>query len=188
MTERNKKCFSYRVQKSVLYTQGWCTGKTQRDGMVGEGGGSEGKSEWGTQITPWLIHVNVWQKPLQCCKVISLQLIKINEKKNVSPFSAAHSWVRQWWQMESDGKWFHSFYLNLSRPRPKCYVQRRTVCGRHPRVSSGIRPRACGFFSWFHYMGNVFPWQDTQLTKPKFPLLLKKKKKTTQFSQKYWEN
>ena len=29
----------------------------------------------------WLIHANVWQKPLQYCKVISLQLIKINEKK-----------------------------------------------------------------------------------------------------------
>ena len=27
-------------------------------------------------------HVNVWQKPLQYCQVISLQLIKINEKKN----------------------------------------------------------------------------------------------------------
>ena len=26
-------------------------------------------------------HVNVWQKPLQYCKAISLQLIKINEKK-----------------------------------------------------------------------------------------------------------
>ena len=36
-------------------------------------------------ITYWqksLGHVNVWQKPLQYCKVISLQLIKINEKKN----------------------------------------------------------------------------------------------------------
>ena len=30
---------------------------------------------------PWLIHVNVRQKPPQYCKVISLQLIKINEKK-----------------------------------------------------------------------------------------------------------
>ena len=29
----------------------------------------------------WLIHVNVWQKPLQYCKVISLQLIKINGEK-----------------------------------------------------------------------------------------------------------
>ena len=27
------------------------------------------------------LHVNVWQNPLQCCEVISLQLIKINEKK-----------------------------------------------------------------------------------------------------------
>ena len=39
------------------------------------GGGS------GTHVNPWLIHVNVWEKPLQYCKVISLQLIKINEKK-----------------------------------------------------------------------------------------------------------
>ena len=36
---------------------------------------------WGTHVNPWLIHVNVRQKPLQYCKVISLQLIKINEKK-----------------------------------------------------------------------------------------------------------
>ena len=51
--------------------QDWCTGMTQRDGMgmeVGEGSG------WGTHVHPWLIHVNVWQKPLQYCKVISLQL------------------------------------------------------------------------------------------------------------------
>ena len=38
-------------------------------------------SGWGTHVNPWLIHVNVWQKPLQYCKVMSLQLIKINEKK-----------------------------------------------------------------------------------------------------------
>ena len=31
-------------------------------------------SEWGTHVHPWLIHVSVWQKPLQYCKVISLQL------------------------------------------------------------------------------------------------------------------
>ena len=41
----------------------------------------EGGSGWGTHVNPWLIHVNVWQKPLQYCKVISLQIIKINEKK-----------------------------------------------------------------------------------------------------------
>ena len=40
-----------------------------------------GGSGWGTHVNPWLIHVNVWQKPLQYCKVISLQLIKIIGKK-----------------------------------------------------------------------------------------------------------
>ena len=39
-------------------------------------------SEWGTHVNPWLIHVNVWQNPLEYCKVISIQLIKINKNKN----------------------------------------------------------------------------------------------------------
>ena len=42
------------------------------------GGGGSG---WGTHVNPWLIHVNVWQNPLQYCKVISLQLIKNKNKK-----------------------------------------------------------------------------------------------------------
>ena len=50
-------------------TQSWCTGTTLRDGM-----GREGGSGWGTHVQPWLIHVNVWQKPLQYCKAIRLQL------------------------------------------------------------------------------------------------------------------
>ena len=37
-------------------------------------GNWEGGSGWGTHVHQWLIHVNVWQKPLQYCKVISLQL------------------------------------------------------------------------------------------------------------------
>ena len=48
---------------------------------MGWGGRWEGGSGWGTHVNPWLIHVNVWQKSLQYCKVISLKLIKINEKK-----------------------------------------------------------------------------------------------------------
>ena len=44
-------------------------------------GRQEWGSGWGIHVNPWLIHVNVWQKPLQYCKVISLQLIKINGKK-----------------------------------------------------------------------------------------------------------
>ena len=48
---------------------------------MGWGGRREGGSGCGTHVNPWLIHVHVWQKPLQYCKVISLQLIKINGKK-----------------------------------------------------------------------------------------------------------
>ena len=43
---------------------------------IGQRGRWEGGSGWGTHVYPWLIHVSVWQKPLQYCKVISLQLIK----------------------------------------------------------------------------------------------------------------
>ena len=50
----------------------------------------DGGLGWGTHVNPWLIHVNVWQKP-QYCKVISLQLIKINEKKKRVPWTARSS-------------------------------------------------------------------------------------------------
>ena len=54
---------------------------------MGWGGRQEGGSGWGTHVNPWLIHVSVWQKPLQYCKVISLQLIKKKkEKKNLHVF------------------------------------------------------------------------------------------------------
>ena len=45
-----------------------------------QGDGGLVKWTW-THVNAWLIHVNVWQKPLQHCKVTSLQIIKINEKK-----------------------------------------------------------------------------------------------------------
>ena len=55
----------------------------------------EGGSGWGIHVNPWLTHVNVWQKPLQYCKVISLQLIKINEKKKANAntyFNSSSCW------------------------------------------------------------------------------------------------
>ena len=66
------------------------------EGWDGEGSG-RGRSGWGTHVNPWLIDVNVWQKPLQYCKVISLQLIKINEKKThfdkkMEIYINAHRW------------------------------------------------------------------------------------------------
>ena len=68
----------------------WCTGKTRGIGWRGRW---EGGSGWGTHVTPWLIHVNVWQNPLQCCEVISLQQIKINEKKKEISLSF-RGWLR----------------------------------------------------------------------------------------------
>ena len=60
-----------------------CSGLVHWDdpeGWAGEGG--EGGSGWGTHVHPGRIHVNVWQKPPQYYKVISLQLNKF-EKKNL---------------------------------------------------------------------------------------------------------
>ena len=88
-------CFERTASKHIYY-QGWnrspaqvgCMRQVLGPGALGRprGIGSrrrwEGGSEWGTHGNPWLNHVNVWQKPLQYCKVISLQLIKINGKKN----------------------------------------------------------------------------------------------------------
>ena len=50
--------------------------ETGRSGLVhwGDPEGWDGGSGWGTHVHAWLIHVNVWQKPLQYCKVISLQV------------------------------------------------------------------------------------------------------------------
>ena len=52
---------------------------------IGWRGRWERGSGWGIHVNPWLIHVNVSQKPLQYCKVISLQLIKFtNTLKKVT--------------------------------------------------------------------------------------------------------
>ena len=90
-------CFKRTASKHVYYlawnrspAQVGCMRQVLRAGALGRARGSgwrgrwEGWSGWGIHVNPWLIHVNVWQKPLQYCKVISLQLIKINEKKNIT--------------------------------------------------------------------------------------------------------
>ena len=46
---------------------------------MGWGGRWEGRSGWGAHVHPWLIHVNVQQKPLQYSEVTSLQLKQINK-------------------------------------------------------------------------------------------------------------
>ena len=92
--EKARVGWSERIALKHVYYQVWnrspaqvgCMRQVLRAGALGRprGMGWEGRrvggSGWGTHVNQWLIHVNVWQKPLQYCKVISLQLIKINEK------------------------------------------------------------------------------------------------------------
>ena len=85
-------CFERTASKHVYYL-GWnrspahldawdkCSGLVRWKDPVGGVGGVRGDRVGEYMLSSWLIHVNVWQKPLQYCKVISLQLIKINEKK-----------------------------------------------------------------------------------------------------------
>ena len=93
--EKARVGWSERTALKHVYYQGWnrspaqvgCMRQVLRAGALGWprgmgwGGRWEGASGWGMHVNPWLIHVNLWQKPLQYCKVISLQLIKISEKK-----------------------------------------------------------------------------------------------------------
>ena len=87
---------SFLIPSSAnVYYQGWNRSPAQvgcmrqvlgagalgRPRGMGWRGRREGWSGWGIHVNPWLIHVNLWQKPLQYCKVISRQLVKINEKK-----------------------------------------------------------------------------------------------------------
>ena len=59
--------------------QGWCAGKTQRDGMGRE---VEGGIGMGNTRESMADSCQCWQEPLKYCKVISLLLIKIiGEKK-----------------------------------------------------------------------------------------------------------
>ena len=58
-----------------------CSGLVHWDdpeGWDGEGGG-RGIQD-GEHVHPWLIHVNVCQKPLQYYKIISLQLNKLKKR------------------------------------------------------------------------------------------------------------
>ena len=56
--------------------QGWCTGMTLRDGMGREVGG---RVRLGDDCTPMADSCQCMAKPIQYCKVISLQLNKFKK-------------------------------------------------------------------------------------------------------------
>ena len=108
-------CFERTASKHVYYL-GWNRSPAQvgcmrqelgagalgRPRGIGWGGRREGGSGWGTHVNPWLSHINVWQNPLQYCKVISLQLIKINEKK-IKSFSFRYILKYAWMKLHISG-------------------------------------------------------------------------------------
>ena len=96
--------------------QGWCTGMSQRDGIgreVREG------FRMGKYVNLWLIHVNGWQNLLQYCKVISLQLIKINGGKKKKP---QHS--KKLKKKKRAGKLTNNFLMTFSK-----YRSLQHICG-----------------------------------------------------------
>ena len=137
--------FSERTALKQVYYQGWnrspaqvgCMRQVLRAGALGRprgmgwGGRWEGGPGWGTPVNPWLIHVNVWQKPLQYCKVNSLQLIKINlKKKKALLFGQGHmidghcasqqlAWFRRW----CIGGFFMTLSLDLLSSSPSLLYQ-----------------------------------------------------------------
>ena len=87
---------------------------------IGWRGRWERGSGWGIHVNPWLIHVNVWQKPLQYCKVISLQLIKINEKKKKNTYKT--------WKKKRILEWF-AFPLSRGSYWPRDQMQVSCIAG-----------------------------------------------------------
>ena len=93
--EKARVGYFKRTASKHVYYLGWnrspaqvgCMRQVLGPGALGRARGIrwrgrwEGASGWGTHGNPWLIHFNVWQNPLQYCKVINLQLIKKIKKK-----------------------------------------------------------------------------------------------------------
>ena len=148
-------CFERTASKHVYYL-GWnrspaqavCMRQVLGPGALGRPRGIrwrgrwEGGSGWGILVNLWLTHVNVWQKPVQYCKVISLQLIKINgEKKECIGNSGGEEywdqdtcciieecseWLGLWkWNRDKDMKvgkeniWKRAFQVERTNPKWK---------------------------------------------------------------------
>ena len=95
-----KTCVFFRMKQITspgwmheTSAQTWCTGMTQSDWVEREVGGGIGM---GNTCKSMANSCQCMTKPLQYCKVISLQLIKINEKrkkkrKEYVPFRKSHA-------------------------------------------------------------------------------------------------
>ena len=64
-----------------------CDVGSSTQGSVTTYGGERGLQEEGTHVYLWLLHVDVWQKPIQYCKAIILQLKKKKRNQLTAPSS-----------------------------------------------------------------------------------------------------
>ena len=126
-------CFKRTALKHVYY-QGWnrspaqvgCIRQVLGPGTLGRprGIGWRGRWErgsgWGIHVNPWLIHFNVWQNPLQYCKVIRLQLIKnkIKFKKRCRKIKLTWNSTLRYPSMTH--QWSHK-YISFMRSYHTCY-------------------------------------------------------------------
>ena len=200
---------SERTALKHVYYQGWnrspaqvgCMRQVLRAGALGRPRGMgwrgrrEGRSGWGIHVNPWLIHVSVWQNPLQYCKVISLQLIKINEKKDTflySNSSTQNVFIASHPSLPSHGHWCHKtagpFCAMLSQEWDHTFVfagpaEPWWVCHSMGKKESGesqcfLRPGSCSittcvwrFHCYFHF-GCCFIRLLWKLTDQLFPAQL----------------
>ena len=86
--EKARVGWSERIASKHVYYQVWnrspaqvgCMRQVLRAGALGRPRGTgwgwrwEQGSGWGAHVNLWVIHVNVWQKPLKYCKVIAKSL------------------------------------------------------------------------------------------------------------------
>ena len=79
------------------------------------GGGGSGVQDKGTHVHLWLIHVNVWQKPLQYHKAISLQLNKLIFLKD-DAVKVLHSICQKTWKTQ---EWPQDWKRSVFIPIPK---------------------------------------------------------------------
>ena len=79
---------------------------------------------WDTTKSIQSIQFNVWQNPLKCCEVISLQLIKINEKKKYTI------------------PWFHYIYRVLNIHNNLIFITPKRNCEPMSSLSSCPLPQS----------------------------------------------
>ena len=156
-----------RTALQHVYNLGWnrspaqvgCMRQVLRPGALGRPRGiawkgrQEGGSGWGTHVTPRLIHVNVWQKPLQYCKVISLQLIKKRRRRTSTEWRSEGEGREQeekLWERQFSCAFLSILLLSLLPPLPVL-----PCSALHPSSSSS--PFSTSVFS----SSPLPPWDET---------------------------